>query len=203
MTMRSTTTDFTSTNQVSTAEPSARAAFWKVDVPHSEVNFRIKHFFTPVTGTFRSYDIDLFFDRENPENSSVEVSIDVSSIDTGDEDRDAHLLSPDFFDAEEYPEITFESSRVEEVEPNELVAHGTLTIKGTSKQIELPIHFLGVSDLPDEVGRALGGIRQVASFESGLQLDRREFEVGVGSWAQTLVVGAEVDVSISVEANRR
>lgn len=182
---------------------SAQEASWNVDHPHSEINFKVTHFLTPVSGTFRSYDVDLHYDRETPENSSVEVRIDVSSIDTRNEDRDAHLMSADFFDAEKYPEMVFESDWVERLGPNELVAHGRLTIKGRTRKLDLPITILGVKDVPAEVGDRLGGIRQVASFQSEIRIDRREFEVGVGSWAQTLVVGGDVDISISLEANRK
>lgn len=182
---------------------SRREAAWNVDHPHSEVTFKVTHFFTPVSGTFRSYDVDLHYDQEEPENSSVEVRIDASSIDTRNEDRDAHLRSADFFDVEKYPEMVFESDRVERLGPSELVAHGRLTIKGHTKELRLPITVLGVKDLPEEVGDRLGGIRQVASFQSEVRIDRREFEVGVGTWAQTVVVGSDVDISINLEANRK
>jgi polyisoprenoid-binding protein YceI len=177
---------------------------WNVDAPHTEVNFSVKHFFTPVTGTFRSYEVDLSFDAESPENSSVNVTIDVASVDTNNERRDNHLRSEDFFNAEEYPRMTFRSTSVRQVGPDRLLATGDLTIKGTTMEIELPISLLGVKDIPaGPMQDMLGGVTQVASFEAKATLDRREFEVGVANWAQTMIVGGEVEVTIALEANRK
>jgi len=176
---------------------------WNVDAPHTEVNFSVKHFFTPVTGTFSSYDVDLVFDPDAPENSTVTVSIDVASVDTNNERRDNHLRSPDFFDAEKYPQMTFESTSVREVNPNQLLARGNLTIKETTKEIELGINLLGIADLPAEMQEMMGGVAQVASFEASTQVDRRDFEVGVANWAQTMIVGGDVVISITLEANHK
>ncbi len=167
------------------------------------MNFSVKHFFTPVTGTFSSYDVDLVFDPDAPENSTVTVSIDVASVDTNNERRDNHLRSPDFFDAETYPQMTFESTSVREVSPNQLLARGNLTIKETTKEIELGINLLGIADLPAEMQEMMGGVAQVASFEASTQVDRRDFEVGVANWAQTMIVGGDVNISITLEANHK
>jgi polyisoprenoid-binding protein YceI len=174
---------------------------WNVDAPHTEVNFSVKHFFTPVTGTFRSFEVDLVFDPEAPESSTVRVSIDVASVDTKNERRDTHLRSPDFFDADNHPKMTFESSSVRMVSPNQMVATGNLTIKETTKEIELGINLLGIADLPPEMQEMMGGVAQVASFEASTQVDRRDFEVGVANWAQTMIVGEDVNISIALEAN--
>ena len=179
------------------------AMAWNVDVPHTQVKFSVKHFFTPVTGAFRDYEIDLTFDPEAPENSSVNVTIDVASIDTKNDRRDNHLRSPDFFDAETYPTMTFQSSSVREVAPNRLVATGDLTIKDTTREVELAIDVLGIRELPPEMQATMGGITHVAGFEASTQIDRRAFEVGVANWAQTVIVGGDVDISIALEANRK
>lgn len=176
---------------------------WTVDVPHTGVNFSVKHFFTPVDGSFESYDAELMFDAANPANSSVRVSIDVASIETNNADRNAHLMSGDFFEAETYPYITFVSESVEQVGQNRLIVRGPLKIKGQVRDIELPVTILGVKDVPAEMQEMLGGVKRVASFEAHLTLDRRDFGVGVGSWAATAVVGKEVDIQIAVEANQK
>ena len=181
----------------------AEAVPWNVDAPHTEVNFSVKHFFTPVTGTFKNYDIDLTFDPEAPENSTVKVTIDVASVDTKNERRDTHLRSADFFDAEGHPHMTFESTSVRSAGANQLIARGNLTIKGITREVELPITLLWVKAIPAEMQEMLGGVNQVASFETKTTLDRREFEVGVANWAQTVIVGGDVEVSIAVEANRK
>lgn len=176
---------------------------WNVDASHSEVVFSVRHFFTPVSGSFHKFDVTLDFDAENPANSKVRATIDVASIDTRNDRRDAHLRSPDFFDAEKYPQITFESTSVRVVGPNQLVVRGNLTIKSTTREVELPVTIQGIKDLPPDLQQMFGGIKQVASFTAQTRIDRRDFGVGVGNWAETIVVGADVDISISIEANRR
>lgn len=181
-----------------------KAMMWTVDQPHTEINFSVKHFFTPVTGTFNAYDVEFMFDRDYPANSSVRVTIDVASVDTDNERRDNHLRSGDFFDAEKHPQMTFESTSVRQVSENKLIATGDLTIKGITQEVELPINILGIKEIPEGPMREmLGGVTQVASFEAGTTIDRREFEVGVANWAQTMIVGGEVEVSINLEANRK
>lgn len=185
------------------APASAEAAAWNADPNHSEVRFAVDHFFTPVTGRFGEFEISLAFDAENPANSSVEAKIAIASIDTGNERRDGHLRSGDFFEAEQHPYMTFKSSSVEKVGENEFVARGPLTIKGTYKEIELPITLLGVKELPEEMSQMFGGIKQVASFKAETTIDRGDFGVGVGDWASDLVIGDEVEIEIFVEANRK
>ncbi|HKJ02939.1 MAG TPA: YceI family protein [Longimicrobiales bacterium] len=175
---------------------------WNVDPTHSAVSFSVKHFFTPTKGHFDGYTVELDFDRENPENSAVRVTIPVAGIETGNDQRNGHLLSGDFFDAEAHPEMTFVSERVEQVAADELLVKGPLTIKGITHDVDLPVKLLGVTDLPEELQQALGGIREVASFEAALAVDRRDFGVGVGSWAATAVVGSTVNITIALEANR-
>ena len=175
---------------------------WNVDAPHSGVEFSVKHFFTPVTGQFDDYEVELMFDRENPQNSSVSVRIDVNSVNTGNEDRNTHLKSGDFFEADRYGVITFESESVRAVGADQLLVRGPLTIKGQTHQVELPITLLGVKDIPEEMRGMLGGVEQVASFTTQLKIDRSDYGVGVGSWAAAMVVGHEVTINIAVEANR-
>ena len=175
---------------------------WNVDVPHTAVTFSVKHFFTPVKGQFDQFDVSLVYDREQPENSAVRVSIPVASINTANEKRNAHLLSQDFFEADAHPEITFVSESVRSVSDDELVVTGPLTIKGVTRIVDLPVKILGITELPPEMQEMFGGIEQVASFEAKLSLDRRDFGVGVGSWAATAVVGSTVDITIALEANR-
>jgi polyisoprenoid-binding protein YceI len=175
---------------------------WNVDVPHTGIEFTVNHFFTPVTGRFDNYEIELMFDHENPANSAVDVRIDVRSVNTGNERRNNHLLSGDFFEADKYPYITFRSEDVRVGGEDELIVRGPLTIKDQTHQVELPIRILGVKDIPDEMREMLGGVVQIASFQTELGIDRSDYGVGVGSWAAALVVGHEVGIDIAVEANR-
>ena len=175
---------------------------WNVDASHTEVTFEVRHFFTPVTGKFDDFAVDLFFDPASPETARVSATIQVASVDTNNERRDGHLRTPDFFDAETFPTITFTSTSVRRGEgENEFVATGDLTIKDVTKTIELPIRLLGVADVPAEMQEAIGSA-QVASFEADLLIDRRDFDVGTGSWAETAIVGKDVEIKIVLEAGR-
>ncbi len=175
---------------------------WNVDAAHTQISFTVKHFFTPVTGSFTDFAIDLRYDAEAPAASTVSFVAQVASISTGNEDRNAHLQSGDFFEAETFPEITFQSTSVREASPGQLVATGDLTIKGVTRSVDLAIAVLGVQEVPEEMREMLGGVVRVASFSADTQINRRDFGVGVGSWAATLVVGGEVDISIALEANQ-
>ncbi len=175
---------------------------WNVDNSHTAISFSVKHFFTPTKGSFEDFDVELVYDAENVANSTVSANIRVASIDTENERRDGHLRSGDFFEAEKYPEITFRSTSVRRASPTELVATGDLTIKGVTRQVELPITLLGVQDIPGEMQEMLGGVTRVASFQTELTIDRRDFGVGVGNWAATAVVGKDVTIEITLEANQ-
>lgn len=184
-----------------TAAPVAEV--WHVDASHTEVGFSVKHFFTPVTGKFESFDVDLRYDPEQPEASSVEVVVDVGSVNTNNERRDNHLLSGDFFEAMEHPQMTFRSESIRQTGPNTLVATGPLTIKGVTRTVELPIEVLGIKDIPEGMQEMLGGATRVASFRATTTVDRGDFGVGVGDWAAALIVGHEVTIDVTAEAALR
>ena len=176
---------------------------WGVDGAHTEINFSVTHFFTPVTGAFDDYEIELDYDSADPENSTIEVRIAVASVNTGNERRDDHLRSADFFDAAAHPYITFKSTQVKQVADDKLVVSGVLSIKGQKRQVELAIALLGTQVIPAEMQEMLGGSKEIASFKAATTIDRGEFGVGTGSWAATLVVGGDVDIEILVEAHRK
>jgi len=184
-------------------QPTLVTSPWSVDEAHTEINFSVRHFFTPVSGTFDAYQVKLDFDPDYPENSTIEVQINVASVNTGNEKRDNHLRSGDWFEAERYPQITFKSTSVEKAGADQLLAKGKLTIKDVSRDLELKVTLLGVKDIPEQMSGMLGGIVQVASFQAMTELDRRDYGVGVGSWAETMVVGADVEIEIAVEANHK
>ncbi len=176
---------------------------WSLDPSHTEINFSVKHFFTPVSGTFEEFDVVLNYDPENPERSSVEARIPVSSIETGNSMRDNHLRSADWFEADKYPYITFRSTSVRKSGKSSLIARGPITIKGVTREIELPIELLGSQPIPEKMQEMLGGTQEVAGFHASLKIDRSDFGVGVGSWAATMVVGGEIAIDILAEAHRR
>lgn len=185
------------------AAPAAAPMAWEIDASHTTVGFSVKHFFTPVEGQFADFDIDLQYDDGDVSKSSVTARIAVQSVDTNNERRDEHLLSADFFEADAHPAITFESTSVRDAGDGNLVATGDLTIKGVTREVEMPITLLGIQDIPAEMQEMLGGAKRVASFQGSLSIDRGDFGVGTGNWAATLVVGGTVDIDIAVEAHFR
>ena len=185
------------------ATPAATPVEWNVDNAHTKVGFSVRHFFTPVEGQFGDFSARLVWDRENPANSQVGATIQVASINTANGDRDGHLRSPDFFEAETYPEITFESTSVRAEGDDVLMVTGNLTIKDVTREVEMPVRILGVQAVPEQMQQMLGGATEIASFEAELEIDRRDFGVGTGGWAETAVIGGTVTISIQLEANVR
>lgn len=168
---------------------------WRIDGSHSAVNFKIRHFFTPVPGVFERWGGTLRFDPENLEGSSIDISIDVASVNTKNERRDRHLRTADFFEAETYPNITFVSNSIRQTGENTFVATGQLTIKETTKTIDLPFELLGTMPHPSRENTT------VAGFKSELSIMRNDYGVGTGDYVQTAVIGNEVGIEIFLEVN--
>lgn len=176
---------------------SVAAPSWTIDKTHTSVNFKVNHFFTPVSGSFEDYTVDLKFDPKDLKGSSVDVVIKVKSVNTKNEKRDGHLQSEDFFNAEKFENITFKSTTLEKTGENTFVAKGKLTIKDTTKDFELPFTFLGMADHPWQQGTL------VAGMSSSFVIKRNDYGVGTGDWVATAVVGDDVSVDISVEVTRK
>lgn len=172
------------------------ATKWNIDRAHTNVTFNIRHFFTPVVGKFKAYTIDLNFDPENLAESNVSVEIDVTSVDTGNSNRDNHLQSGDFFETEVHPKMTFTSSSITKTGDNTYVMAGELKIKDVAKQVEIPFTLLGVQDHPTRENTL------VAGFESSFTLNRLEYGVGSGNWVSTAVVSDELTVNLFLSVNR-
>jgi polyisoprenoid-binding protein YceI len=181
-----------------TTQTQTRTSSWTIDKTHSTVEFAVKHLVvTTVKGHFREFEGALQIDEANPGSSSVIASIDVASIDTNLADRDAHLRSDDFFNAERFPRITFESSRVEPVDEARAKLHGNLTIRDVTKPVVLDMEYEGQVDDP-------WGNRR-AAFTATTRISRREFNI---RWNQLIesggaVVSDEVRITIHVEAIRQ
>lgn len=168
---------------------------WTIDPPHSNVNFAIKHLgISAIRGRFDQFAGQIVADAANPEKSSVQVTIQVASIDTDVKLRDDHLRSPEFFDAEKYPEITFKSTRVDKGRDGGPIARGTLTMHGVSREVALPFKVAG--PVPDpRAGSRIG-------VETQLRLNRQDYGI---SYHQVLDNGVlalanDVDITISLEA---
>ena len=179
--------------QTATATPGT--AEWQIDPAHTDVSFAVKHLMiSTVRGRFGSVRGVLVLDEQDPARSSVTVEIDAASIDSRHEQRDAHLRSADFLDAETHPLITFRSRAVERTGTDRLRVTGDLTIRGTSREVVL--------DAVDEGrgGDPWGGRR--AAFSATTSIDRRDFGL---TWNQALetggvLVGNEIRISLDVQA---
>ena len=170
-------------------------ATWSIDTGHSAIHFGVRHMmFTKTRGRFSRWNGELRLDPQDLSASSVEVSIDASSIDTGDAQRDAHLRSADFLDVEKFPSLTFRSTRVEELGEGKLKVHGDLTIHGVARPVALETEYAG------RVKDPWGNDR--AGFTAKTAIDRTEFGLRWNLPLETggLVVGNKVEIELEIEA---
>ncbi len=165
---------------------------WTLDSAHSQIEFAVKHMMvTTVRGQFRKFSVDVDFDEEQPERSSVVAHIDASSIDTGIEARDAHLRSGDFFDTKTFPELVFRSTRITTAGDGYLV-EGDLTIRGVTRPVALEAEIGGV------VPNLQGGRR--AAFGATTRISRKAWGLtwNVALESGGFLVGDEIKVSMDV-----
>jgi polyisoprenoid-binding protein YceI len=171
---------------------------WEIDSSHSGIHFSVRHLvIAKVRGQFSRWTGALVVPDGDFSRASVEAVIDATSIDTGVADRDNHLRSADFFDVAQFPEITFRASRVEAKKGDELQLIGTLTIKGTTREVSLDVERLG--ELKDPWGN------QRAAFSAKTAIDRKDFGL---TWNQVLetggvAVGDRITIEIEIEAVRQ
>ena len=114
----------------------AEKAVYTIDPVHSGISFKIRHFINKVPGTFDSFSGEIHFDKETPSNSKAVATIDVASVDTRNEDRDAHLQNEDFFKAGEFPKITFASTEWKAIDEDTFEVTGMLNILGIEKPVK-------------------------------------------------------------------
>ena len=170
------------------------ATTYVIEKAHSEVFFQVRHLVTKVRGRFSDFEGTIKMDEENPGLSSVNFSIKAASVDTNVADRDTHLRSGDFFAADEHPNLTFASKRVAKKGGDSFDVVGDLTIRGTTKEITLPVTFLGKAKDP-------WGQNKVG-FEAETSLNRKDFGLNWNAALETggLLVGDEVKVNLSIQA---
>ena len=176
------------------AGPALAADTYTFDLSHSSIGFAVRHLgLSKVKGNFTDFSGSIIYDPADITKSSVKVLIKVASIDTDNEKRDDHLRSADFFDAEKFPEITFQSENIEKGKDG-LIAQGTFTMHGVAKKIAL--HFSLAGPVKGMMGE------QRLAVETETKLNRQDYGV---KWSKTLdtgglVVGNEVTVEIAIEA---
>jgi polyisoprenoid-binding protein YceI len=168
---------------------------WEIDPVHSQVTFSVRHLVvSTVKGQFKVISGQLHIDEQNPANSSVEAQVDVASIDTRDKNRDGHLQSPDFFDAVQYPTITFKSTKVEPLGGKEYSVTGDLTLHGVSKPVTFKAEYAGQ-------GKSPYGF-QVAGLTATTKISRKDWGLNwnVALEAGGFMVSDEVKIEIDLEA---
>lgn len=176
----------------------ARAEVYELDGAHTSPTFQVRHFFTQVTGRFDAVQGTVNWNHEDPTRSSVTLRIDVTSVNTGNEKRDQHLESADFFDAANHPTLVFESTRIEPSEAaDRWIVHGDLTIRGVTRSVAIDLEVVGFGDM--------GAMGVRGGFVARTKINRQDFGV---SWSRKLdnggvVLGDEVSIEVPVEVVKK
>ena len=175
--------------------PGLVAGTWTVDQAHSEVGFTVRHLMSKVRGLFTTFEGELRI-SENPLESTAHATIDLSSVDTRNKERDNHLRSSDFFSVNEGSSMTFTTTGLS-LAGNDIQATGDLTIKGVTRPVTLAVEFLGVD--VDAYGNTRVGL------EATTTISRKEWGISfnVPLEGDRLMIGDTVNVIIAVEAVRR
>ena len=167
---------------------------WQIDSSHSHINFTARHMMiSKVRGSFESFSGTVNFDEENQVNTTVDIVVDLTSINTQDAQRDGHLKSPDFFDVENYPTMQFVSTRVEQDDTHNGRLIGNLTIKGVTHEVALDVEYAGVAKSPWGT--------ESAGFSANGSINRKDWGL---TWNQTLetggvLVGDKINLEIELE----
>ncbi|GLC87702.1 YceI family protein [Lysinibacillus piscis] len=172
-------------------------AKWNVDVAHSSINFQVKHMMvSKVKGAFDSYSAEIeAADLADLTTANIQFTIDTASINTRNEDRDNHLRAADFFDAEAYPAIKFNSTSITKKSGDEYTLTGDLTIKDVTKPVTFEVEFNGKGTNPWG--------QEVYGFEAETKIDREEFGLTWNAALETggVLVGKEIKISVELEVN--
>jgi polyisoprenoid-binding protein YceI len=169
---------------------------WTIDTAHSNAEFSVRHMMiSTVNGKFDVLEGKLEFDPANPEAASVEATVDVASINTSAEDRDNHLRSADFFDVENYPTLTFKSTKVEKTADGEGKVTGDLTMRGMTKEVTFDVEYFG------EMPKTMFGDRRVG-FVGTTKINREDWGL---TWNQALETGGvlvsqNVKITVNLQA---
>ena len=167
---------------------------WVIDPAHTEILFKVKHLvITTVSGGFDKFDGTVHTNGDDFTDAQIEFKADVNSINTNQPDRDNHLKSPDFFDAASYPELAFISKSLRKKGNSDFILTGDLTIRGTTKQVELEGEFGGI--VKDPYGNTKAGFELTGKF------NRKEFGLHWNAITEAggVVVADEIKLMINVE----
>ena len=166
---------------------------WSFDTVHSQVSFSVKHMMiSTVRGRFDTFSGTLDLDEENPAATSLDVTIDIASINTGDANRDTHLRSADFFETDKFPTATYKSTKVEKIGENEYRIAGDLTLHGVTRNVELKATLDGLT-------KDMQGNRR-AGFTVETAINRKDFDLNWNVALETGGVLVSEKVNIMVDA---
>jgi polyisoprenoid-binding protein YceI len=178
--------------------PTQTRTVWQIDSAHSTVGFKTKHMMvTTVRGQFQEVKGDILGDLDNPASATVEVEINAGSIDTRNQQRDGHLRSADFLDVENFPTITFTSTRIERVSDDRLKIFGNLSIRGVTKEVELDTSINGAGKTP--FGTEIVGVT------AETRINRKDFgltwnvALETGGW----LVGDKIDIELEIQLTKQ
>jgi polyisoprenoid-binding protein YceI len=179
---------------IKTKKIMANTTKWVIDPMHSEIQFKVKHLvISTVSGFFKSFEGTLETEKEDFDDSTISFSLDIDSIDTNQSQRDEHLKSADFFDAAQFPHITFKSTSFKKTDDDEFELAGDLTIKGVTKPVKLAAEYGG------STADFYGNIK--AGFEVTGKINRKDFGLtweGVTE-AGSIVVGEDIKLTMNVQ----
>jgi polyisoprenoid-binding protein YceI len=171
------------------------ATHWTLDLAHSDIHFKIKHLvISTITGSFNIFSGTLDLKRHDDfKDAGFNITIDVYSIDTNNRDRDEHLKSPDFFNADLYPQITFVSSSFDHINGDTYKLRGALTVKGIQKEITFDVLFGGQAKDGFGVNKA--------GFEINGTINRNDFGIHASDVTETggLVLGEDIKLHANVQ----
>ncbi|MBT1702187.1 YceI family protein [Chryseosolibacter indicus] len=163
---------------------------WKLDAAHSKLGFSITHLsVSEVEGSFKKVDATIVATKDDFSDAKVTMTADVNSIDTDNEDRDAHLKKPDFFDAEKYPTITFESTSFKKTGEKTYKVKGNLTLHGVTKPVEL--------DAKVNIGTNPMSKKTIAGFKITGTIKRTDF--GISKDTPSVMLSDEVAIEANIE----
>lgn len=165
---------------------------WAIDPAHSEIGFKVKHMmFTNVSGKFATFNTDIETEEEDFSKSSIKFEADIDSVTTGNKDRDGHLLSADFFDAAQYPKLSFESKSFTQVNGDDYELAGDLTLHGITKPVKLSVEYGGLMKDP------WGNIK--AGFSINGKINRKEWGLNYNAVLDNGGILLSEDVKLNME----
>ncbi len=179
------------------AAQTGESGTYSFDKAHSFIGFKVKHYgLIEVPGYFRDFTGAVNYDAKDPAKSTVEFTAKVTSVDTGVEGRDKHLRSPDFFEVEKFPDLSFKSTKVEKKGAGWMVT-GDFSLKGVTKSISFPFNIAGFLPADQRSGGKMG-------ITAETSINRRDYGVNYGSNMPngTAVLSDDVKVTLQIEANR-